>query len=37
MIVDYPTFTFVEEHEDKLPGLVKKIDPGAVRLKAKTG
>ena len=37
MIVDYLTFTFTEEHEDKLPGLLKVIDSGAVRLETKTG
>ena len=37
MIVDYLTFTFAEEHEDKLADLVKKIDPGAVSLETKSG
>jgi hypothetical protein len=30
MIVDYPTFTFAEEYEDKLPSLVKQIPAGRV-------
>ena len=37
MIVDYLTFTFAEERENKLPGLVKRIDPGAVSLESKSG
>ena len=37
MIVDYLIFTFADEHEDNLPGLVKKIDPGAVALETRTG
>jgi hypothetical protein len=37
MIVDYLTFTFVKEHEDKLADLVKKIDPGAVAVETKSG
>ena len=30
MTVDDLIFTFAEGHEDKLPYLVKRIDPGAV-------
>jgi hypothetical protein len=36
MIVDCLTFTFSEEHGDRLPSLVK-IDPGAVTLETKSG
>ena len=37
MIVDYLTFTFAEEHENKLADLVKKVDPGAVAVETKSG
>jgi hypothetical protein len=37
MIVDYLTYTFVEEHEGNLSGLAKAIDPGAVALETRTG
>ena len=37
MIVDYLTFTFGKEHEDMLPNLGRKIDPGAVAIDAKNG
>jgi hypothetical protein len=37
MIVDYLTFTFAEEHEDKLADLIKKIDPDAAAVETKSG
>jgi hypothetical protein len=37
MMVDYLTFTFAKEHEDKLADLVKKIDPSAVAVETKSG
>jgi hypothetical protein len=37
MIVDYLTYTFGEDHEVNLLGLVKRIDPGAVPLETKSG
>jgi hypothetical protein len=37
VIVDYLTYTFAEECEDKLPALVREIDPGAVQLEARHG